>query len=249
MSTKSRQHTAASNLGAQSPSSIADGKVRHRKHWGRMRTHRYGSRPRGWPRVAAAVGFAIAALAAIFYFNSTSSGDRAAGGLYPFEVGNPGPGETAPPVVLPSTDGGAFNLADLRGQTVLLYFQEGLMCQPCWEQLTAIEANHGQLDELGIDKIVSITTDPLDLLEQKVADEKLSSPVLSDPDLAVSQAYETNLYGMMGASYNGHSFILIDENGVIRWRADYGGAPKYTMYVPMDRLVADIREGLSKRGM
>jgi peroxiredoxin Q/BCP len=210
-----------------------------------MRTRRYGSQLTGWLSVAATVGLAIAALAVIFYFNSSNSGDRAAGSLYPFEEGNPGPGETAPPIVLPSTDGDTFNLADLRGQTVLLYFQEGLMCQPCWEQLTAIEANRGQLDELGIDKIVSITTDPLDLLEQKVADEELSSPVLSDPDLAISRAYETNLYGMMGTSYNGHSFILIDEIGVIRWRADYGGAPKYTMYVPMDQLVADIREGLS----
>ena len=136
----------------------------------------------------------------------------------------------------------------MRGQTVLLYFQEGLMCQPCWDQLTTIKANWEQLEALGIDQVVSITTDPLDLLQRKVADEGLSSPVLSDPDLAVSRAYETNLYGMMGTSYNGHSFILVDDNGVIRWRADYGGAPEYTMYLPMDHLVADIREGLATEG-
>jgi len=29
----------------------------------------------------------------------------------------------------------------------------------------------------------------------------------------------------------------------IVWRADYGGAPKYTMYVPMDTLLADLRAG------
>lgn len=209
---------------------------------------RSGSRSSGWIKTAAILGVAIAALAAIFYVNSTSGG---AGGddRYPFEVGDPGPGETAPSIVLPSTDGGTLDLADMRGQTVLLYFQEGLMCQPCWDQLQTIEANRDQLEALGIDKVVSITTDPIDLLERKVADEGLSSPVLSDPDLAVSQTYETNLYGMMGTSYNGHSFILVDENGVIQWRADYGGAPKYTMYLPMDELVADIREGLGTEGM
>lgn len=234
---------AASTTGAKSRSLTADRKARHRKH-----TRRSGSRSSGWLKAAATIGFAIVALAAIFYVNSTSGGG---GGddLYPFAVGDPGPGEEAPPITLPSTDGGTFDLADMRGETVLLYFQEGLMCQPCWDQLRTIEVNWDQLNALGIDKIVSITTDPLDLLEQKVADEGLSSPVLSDPDLTVSQTYETNRYGMMGTSYNGHSFILIDENGVIQWRADYGGAPKYTMYLPMDQLVADIREGLSAKGI
>lgn len=183
----------------------------------------------------------------IFYVNSTSGGGRG-DDRYPFAVGDPGPGETAPPIRLPSTDGGSFDLADMRGETVLLYFQEGLMCQPCWDQQKTIEDNWEQLDALGIDRIVSVTTDPLDLLQRKVADEGLSSPVLSDLDLAVSQAYETNLHGMMGTSYNGHSFILVDENGVIQWRADYGGAPKYTMYLPMEPLVEDIREGLATEG-
>ncbi len=245
MSTASRQHTSVPSNGATSQSPIAAGKVRRRKHQGRARTRRSGSRSSGWLKAVVTIGVAIAALAAIFYVSSTSGGGRAGDDLYPFVVGDPGPGETAPPIVLPSTDGGTFDLADARGQTVLLYFQEGLMCQPCWDQLVTIEDNWDQLDALGIDKIVTITTDPLDLLEQKVADEGLSSPILSDPDLAVSRAYETNLYGMMGTSYNGHSFILIDADGAIRWRSDYGGAPKYTMYLPMDRLVADIREGLS----
>jgi peroxiredoxin Q/BCP len=32
---------------------------------------------------------------------------------------------------------------------------------------------------------------------------------------------------------------------MIRWRADYGGAPHYTMYVPSSDLLADLRAGLA----
>src|SRR5205807_2658526 len=100
---------------------------------------------------------------------------------------------------------------------------------------------------LGIDNIVSITTNPLSALKQKVTDEQISIPVLSDPDLSVSRAYQANQYGMMGTSTDGHSFVLVGKNGMITWRADYGGPPKYTMYLPPADLLADIRQGLGGR--
>jgi len=76
-----------------------------------------------------------------------------------------------------------------------------------------------------------------------VADERLTIPVLSDPGGVVSTVYHANQYGMMGASRDGHSFILVGKDGAIVWRADYGGAPKYTMYVPVPNLIADLRQG------
>jgi peroxiredoxin Q/BCP len=51
---------------------------------------------------------------------------------------------------------------------------------------------------------------------------------------------------MMGPSTDGHTFILVDPSGTIAWRADYGGAPDYTMYVPVNDLIADIRAGNSR---
>ncbi len=203
---------------------------------------------------AVVVGVAIIALGVIFFVNnsggSSSSGSPVSvgqAGKYAFQIGSPGPGEQAPPITLPSTAGGTFDLALLRGKTVLLYFQEGLTCQPCWDQLKDIQSKSDEFHALGIDQIVSITTDPLDALEQKVADEGLSIPVLSDRGLVVSRAYTANGYGMMGASRDGHSFILVGPDGRIRWRADYGGAPNYTMYVPVPNLIADIRVGLNGR--
>jgi len=193
------------------------------------------------------VGAAIIALGVIFYLNtsasSTSSSNQA--GTYPFQVGSPGPGAQAPNITLPSTDGSMFDLASMRGKTVLLYFQEGVSCQPCWDQLKDIQSRSSDFRALKIDTIVSITTDPLDALKQKVADQGITIPVLSDRSVAVSQAYSANSYGMMGAGQDGHSFILVGPDGLIKWRADYGGAPKYTMYVPVSNLIADIRAGLN----
>jgi peroxiredoxin len=198
-------------------------------------------------QVAGAVTLAVVALGAIFLVNSLGGSGKAKqgkAGEFAFEVGDPGPGEKAPPIVLPSTDGRTFDLASQRGKTVLLYFQEGLMCQPCFDQIKDIERDMAPLRALGIDRIVSITTDPLDQLQVKVRDDGISTPVLSDPDLAVSKDYSANQYGMMGTSRDGHSFIVVGPDGRIRWRADYGGPPNFTMYVPPSNLVADIRDGL-----
>ena len=193
------------------------------------------------------VGVAIIALGVIFFLNNQGGSSTGTGqaGQYAFQVGSPGPGATAPEIKLLATDGSTFDLAAMRGKTVLLYFQEGLTCQPCWDQLKDIQSNTSQFQALGINTIVSITTDPLDALKQKVADEGLSIPVLSDQNLVVSQAYSANSYGMMGATRDGHTFIVVGPDDRIKWRADYGGSPNYTMDVPVPNLIADIRQGLN----
>lgn len=194
--------------------------------------------------VGAAVFLAvgIATLGAIFIGNSgTPSSEGGQAGSFPVQVGNPGPGEEAPPMQLQDTEGETFDLSSKRGETVLLYFQEGLGCQPCWDQIRDMEANAGEFEKLGIDEMVSITNNPPDALKQKVEDEGISTPVLTDPNLAVSKTYDTNSYGMMGGSTNGHTFIVVGPDGRIQWRADYGGPPDYTMYVPVPDLLADMR--------
>lgn len=220
----------------------------------RARAAEAGAKRRLATKIAAFAGAGVLVLGALYWFNGqfSAQSESAAGdpqaGRYAFQVGKPGPGATAPDIRLPSTTGGTFDLASLRGQRVLLYFQEGIMCQPCWDQLKDIESNFEQFRALGIEAVVSITTDPIDALKQKAAIERLSTPVLSDPDLRVSKVYDTNSYGMMGRSRNGHTLIVLDKDGKILWRADYGGAPKYHMYVPVRNLVADLRQGLQKAG-
>ena len=217
-----------------------------------MKAKIYGSTKRAKPsakgmggaKVVAIVLVVIAALGGIYWWNN--SGNRLAG-KYEFAVGFPGPAKEAPPIALPMTSGGTFDLAKLRGKTVLLYFQEGVTCEPCWNQIRDIDSNWADFRALGIDTVATIAVDPVSALKRMAADYKLGTPVLADTDLAVSKEYHANLYGMMGTSLDGHTFILVGPNGRIEWRADYGGAPKYTMYLPVQNLLADIRMGLQKQ--
>lgn len=165
-------------------------------------------------------------------------------GKFRFAVGEPGPGAKALPVVLPSTTGETFDLSIYRGKGVLLYFQEGIGCQPCWDQMRDYAAADAGFKAVGVDELVTITVNPVALLTRKMRQDKIGGIVLADTDLAVSKSYHANDYGMMGTSTDGHSFVFVDAEGTIRWRADYGGSPDFTMYVPPANLLADLRVGL-----
>lgn len=199
--------------------------------------------------LSAGLAVLVALVVAIFWIHAQQEAGRGGAfgqlaGKYRFQVGDPGPGQLAPPIRLMSTDGNVFELSGMRGKSVLLYFQEGVTCQPCWDQAKDLATHSDQLRALGVDSVVTIASDPVDVMRRVAKDMSLSYPVLSDPDLAVSSAYHANDYGMMGRSRDGHSFVLVGPDGRIRWRADYGGAPDYTMYLPVPNLIADMRQGM-----
>lgn len=238
MATRTRTRTASRHRNARPPARHRTG----RSTTGARRAARRRRRLLAWGAAGVVV---LAVLLATFLAGADESGESG-GGRYAYAVGNPGPGDQAPALRLPATDGSTFDLAALRGERVVLYFQEGIMCQPCWDQLRDIERRWDDFEAAGIDTIASITSDDLGALRQKVALEKLSTPLLSDPGVEVSRTWEANLYGMMGTGMNGHSFVVVGPDGTVEWRADYGGEPNYTMYVPVDRLLADLRAGLAK---
>lgn len=206
-----------------------------------------GAKRRRLPWLVALV--AVIAVGVLYVvFRSAHHDATSNAGSTAYQVGSPGIGATAPDFTLPATTGGSMHLGSMRGQTVLLYFQEGLTCEPCWTQIADLEKSAAAVKAAGVDRIVSITTDPIGLLRQKVADEHLRTAVLSDSALSVSRDYHANAYGMMGDSRDGHTFVLIGPDGRIRWRADYGGAPRFTMYVPVQQLLAALRAGTAGHG-
>lgn len=186
----------------------------------------------------------VALLAVVYFTNGNGAAVKSGqAGQYRFDVASPGAGAVAPAFTLPATAGSTVSLSDFRGKQVLLFFQEGLGCEGCWTQLKDIQSNLSAFTGIGVDTVVTITTNPLPALKQKVADERLTLPVLSDESFAASRAYNATAYGMMSGSADGHTFILVGPDGRIRWRADYGGPPDYTMYVPVGNLLADIKAG------
>lgn len=196
-----------------------------------------------WILAAVTAVLAFGALYLTFDAGNDSAADTAQTGDVPYAVGSPGSGAVAPEFTLPSTSGETVSLSDYQGKTTLLYFHEGLGCQPCWDQIRDLEAAPDDLKAAGIDELVTVTSGPVDLIAQKMQDDNLDAIALADVDLSVSQEYEANEYGMMGNSRNGHSFILVGPDGEIQWRADYGGAPDYTMYVPVPKVLADLQAG------
>ena len=200
------------------------------------------------PLVGTGVLAALALTGLFFAFRSGQHTNSSSVGSHRFQVGQPAAGQPAPSFSLAASTGQPVSLASYRGKSVLLFFQEGIGCQPCWDQIRDLEKSSSTLQKAGIDDIVSITTSPADLVAQKVRDDHLSTPVLSDPDVSVSRAYNANMYGMMGDSRDGHSFVLVGPDGMIKWRADYGGAPNYTMYLPVDRMLSDMRTAMSEAG-
>ena len=206
----------------------------------RVEQARRARRRKVWIRTGVGTAAAVAVLLGVFLTGSHGGSDP-----YTYQVGQPGPGASAPNFTLASNMGGTFNLAAQRGKTVLLYFQEGTDCQPCWTQLQAIQSDMAGFHHAGIDEVVSITTDPIGALQQAASTYGTTIPVLSDSTLTVSHAYDANGYGMMGTSMDGHSFIVVGPTGRIEWRADYGGAPNYTMYVPVPTLLAQMRAGMA----
>ncbi|MGH2372572.1 MAG: peroxiredoxin family protein [bacterium] len=179
-----------------------------------------------WGAIALVVVIGVAGLVYV------ARADRAAKSR--FEVSA---GDSAPEFTLPAVNGGMVSLAQIRQRTqVLLFFNEGIMCQPCWDQLNAIQRDYAQFRELGIE-VVGITVDPVDQLALKGQQEGITLPVLADEGARVSRMYDTLRFGSMHPGERpGHTFILVGRDGLVRWRRDFR-----EMYVPNEPLLQSLR--------
>ena len=153
-------------------------------------------------------------------------------------------GSVAPDFTLPDVNGGTFTLSAYRGKaSVLLFFNEGLSCAPCLNQMSDLDQLNQQFTKLDV-IVVSITGDSVNLLSSWAhSSGPQFGKVLSDQSLAVSKMYDMlgSDKSMMPGTAPGHSFVLVDKSGMIKWRQDYGPS---LMYVPNDQVIAAVRRAL-----
>lgn len=154
-------------------------------------------------------------------------------------------GQYAPQFELTSVvNGSTFSLASFVNRTdVLLFFNEGLSCAPCLQQMVDIERNYSVFAQMGL-TVVSITTDSPSGLGTWAHNNQITRMmVLSDSSLRVDDQYGTigASVGSMHGGAAGHTFILVGKDGKILWREDYGTS---TMYVPMNQLIAAVKSAI-----
>jgi peroxiredoxin Q/BCP len=179
----------------------------------------------------AAAGLGIAALAATFVLLGRGQQPSAPTAT---QIGTPAPAFGERDVVT----GNTISSESLRGKNVLLFFSEGVMCQACFEQIQALEARAADLKQRGL-VLVNVTTDRAADARQAAQTYRITTPLVADENRDMSGAYDVLGQGMH-PNTAGHTFILVDGKGVIRWRRDYGLGSDPTMYVKPDRLLADI---------
>ena len=108
------------------------------------------------------------------------------------------PGDTAPDFSLPDADGTQVSLSALRGQRVIVYFYPAAMTPGCTKEACDFRDNLGVLASAGL-TVLGISPDTPAKLARFRDKEKLTFPLLADPDLAVHKAYgaygEKTMYG------------------------------------------------------
>ena len=102
-----------------------------------------------------------------------------------------------------------------------------------------LQGELGEFEALDV-RVVAITTDTLDELREAARENAISKvPVLSDSTGEVSKTYDVLGKGMH-SDKPGHTFVLIDPQGVIQWRRDYS-----EMYVPNEKVLGAVRAALA----
>ncbi len=155
--------------------------------------------------------------------SASASGDPMAG----HHSGTSGPtsnldelvGKSAPEFSLSDHNGKTYSLAELKGKKVVLFFNEGMMCYPaCWNQIASLGADERFK---GSDVVaLSVVVDTQSEWNEAVSEmpELAQATVVHDVGGGVSSRYGVlkTASSMHYGQLPGHSYIVIDETGVVR---------------------------------
>jgi len=131
-------------------------------------------------------------------------------------------GTKAPDFTLPDQDANDVSLADLRGQTVVLYFYPKADTPGCTTQACGIRDHLPDYTAAGV-RVLGVSPDPVKAVKKFHDKQSLNFTLLADEDHAVCEAYgvwgEKTLYGRKYMGMERATF-LVDGKGVIReiWR-------------------------------
>jgi thioredoxin-dependent peroxiredoxin len=126
-------------------------------------------------------------------------------------------GDKAPAFRLSDADGNTVKLSDYKGRRVIVYFYPAASTPGCTKQACDFRDSLSELNGAGLD-VIGISPDKPAKLAKFRDDQKLTFPLLSDPDREVLTAW--GAYGektMYGKTVQGviRSTFVVDEKGKI----------------------------------
>lgn len=126
-------------------------------------------------------------------------------------------GDKAPAFSLPDADGNTVKLSDYKGRRVIVYFYPAASTPGCTKQACDFRDSLGALNGAGLD-VIGISPDKPAKLAKFRDDQKLTFPLLSDPDREVLTAWgaygEKSMYGKTVVGVIRSTFV-VDEKGKI----------------------------------
>lgn len=103
-----------------------------------------------------------------------------------------------------------------------------------------LQKDIARLDALNVALVTIVAGDPLPVLAQEMTRWGIASmTLLEDRDAQVSRRYQATYVSMHPGERPGHTFILVDTEGTIRWRQDFE-----EHYVPNQRVLAPVAKAL-----
>lgn len=131
-------------------------------------------------------------------------------------------GKAAPAFILADRQGKIYTNENLKGEKVVLFFNEGLACYPaCWNQMKELSSDNRL--NTGDTVILSVVMDPK---------ESWKNAVLKAPELAaINVSFDegglaSKAFGIISAPSSmhegtpGHSYVIIDKDGFVRYALD-----------------------------
>ena len=126
-------------------------------------------------------------------------------------------GQTAPAFTLDDQDGTPVSLSDFAGDKVIVYFYPAASTPGCTTEACDFRDNINSLKSAGY-TVLGVSKDAAPALKKFQSEQGLNFPLLSDPDLAVHNAYgaygEKSLYGKT-VTGTIRSTFAVDETGSI----------------------------------
>lgn len=132
-------------------------------------------------------------------------------------------GKAMPAISLEDKDGKVYTPADLKGKTVVLFFNEGLMCYPaCWNQMAAFGSDKRFNNDNT--QAISIVVDPAKDWQKAIDKMPELAKTKTMFDIGANASKQLGLLttdsSMHKGSLPGHTYIIIDKEGMVRYVFD-----------------------------